>query len=94
MIYGVSVWGGGNVSNICKIDGINRSAISTFICNLQPNITPPIKYVYVYKLNCLTQFHKYKFNTTFEYFFMEILELIPSHDHNTRFLVNHNIIFQ
>ena len=61
MIYGVSVWGGGNLSNVCKIDRINRSAINTFICNLQPNITPPLKFEYVYKLNCLTQFHKYKF---------------------------------
>ena len=68
MIYGVSVWGGGNLSNICKIDRINRSAINTFICNLQPNTTPPLKFECVYKLNCLAQFHKYKFDTTFEYF--------------------------
>ena len=33
MIYGVSVWGGGNLSNVCKMDIINRSAINTFICN-------------------------------------------------------------
>ena len=74
MMYGVSVWGGGNLSNICKIDRINRSAINTFNCNLQPNISPPLKFEYVYKLNCLTQFHKYKFDTTFEYFSVKILE--------------------
>ena len=62
------MWGGGNLSNICKIDRINRSAINTFICNLQPNTTLPLKFECVYKLNCLTQFHKYKFDTTFEYF--------------------------
>ena len=44
MIHGVSLWGGGNLSNICKIDRINRSAIKTFICNLQPSITPPLKF--------------------------------------------------
>ena len=93
MIYGVSVWVGGNLSNICKIDRINRSAINTFICNLQPNISPPLKFEYVYKLNCLTQFHKYKFDTTFEYFFVKILELFPSHDHSTRFFINNNYSF-
>ena len=93
MIYGDSVWGGGNLSNVCKIERINKSAINTFICNLQPNVTPPLKFKYVYKLNCSTQFHKYKFNATFEYFFIKILKLIASHDHNTRFLVNHNYSF-
>ena len=44
MIYGVSVWGGGDLSNICRIEIINRSAINTLICNLQPNITPPLKF--------------------------------------------------
>ena len=47
MIYGASVWGCGNLSNICKIDRINRSAVNAFICNLQPNITPPLKFEYI-----------------------------------------------
>ena len=94
MIYGVSVWGGGNLSNICKIDRNIRASINTFICNLQPNITPPLKFEYVYKLKCLPQFHKHKFDRyLIRIFFVKILELIPSHDHNTRFFVNNNCSF-
>ena len=37
MIYGVSVWGGGNLSNVCKIDGVNRSALNIYL-------QPPTKY--------------------------------------------------
>ena len=87
------MWGGGNLSNICKIDRIIRTPINTFICNLQLNITPPLKFEYVYKLNCVTQFQKYKFDTIFDFFFVKILELIPSHVHNTRFFVNNNSSF-
>ena len=47
MIYGDSVWGGGNLSNVCKIERINKTAINTFICNLQPNVTPALKFEYV-----------------------------------------------
>ena len=93
-MYGVSVWGGGNLCNICKIDRINRSAINAFIYNPPPNITSPLKFECVYQLSCLTQFHKYKSDATLEYFFVKILELIPFHDHNTRFLVIIIILLQ
>ena len=93
MIYGVLVWGGGNLSNICKIDKINRLAINTFICNLQPNITSPLKFEYVYKLKCLTQFHKYKFDNTLEYFFYKNswIDSFPWSQH--QIFVNNNYSF-
>ena len=44
--------------------------INTYIYNFQLNITPPLKFECAYQLSCLTQSHKYKFDATFEYFFV------------------------
>ena len=41
MNYAISVWGGGNITNINKINSINRSAISIF-CNKLPCHVPRI----------------------------------------------------
>ena len=84
---------GGNITNINKINSINRSAISIF-CNKLPCYVPRIlQFNEVYMLNCLYYFNKYMHDENFVVFHSHITSLIPNHVHATRFSSNINFTF-
>ena len=84
---------GGNITNINKINSINRSAISIF-CNKLPCYVPRIlQFNEVYMLNCLYYFNKYMHDENFVVFHSLIISLIPNHVHATRFSSNINFTF-
>ena len=57
MIYGIAVWGGGNVTNASRINKINRAAISIFVEDLPEHISVPFQYDNVYRCHCSIIFH-------------------------------------
>ena len=93
MTYGIPIWGGGNITNISKIDKINRSAINLFSRDIPLIISKPLNFCDIYKYFSATQFHKYKINNSFEYFYRKVNALIPAHDHHTRFFTNNNYLY-
>lgn len=89
MTYGIAVWGGAGDTNVGKLRRLNRSTIGIFVNNLNPNILSPLQYDQVYLLVCLIKFHSYKINNFFFHFHYKIANLIPVHNHDTRFLADH-----
>lgn len=93
MSYSISVWGGGNITNINKISQINRSAINTFNSNVPVHGKTPLSSKAFYKQNCLCLFHKYLHDVEFLYFNSLIKELVPSHNRETRFVQSFNFSY-
>ena len=87
------VWGGGNVTNMNKIDRINRAAINTFVNRIPTTVSKPLSFREIFKLNCLCTLHKYKIDNRFEYFTNKISVNVPNQIHLTRFSVNENHFF-
>lgn len=92
LAYCISVWGGGNITNINKVSRINRSVINLFVSQLPPNIAPPFQYSAIYQYHSLLTFHRYvyNFNNNFPYFYNKIALLLPNHEHVTRFALSNN----
>ena len=90
MSYVISVWGGGNITNINKIRRINNRAIDIFAHTIPEHVSQPLAYDSVYTYFCLTTFHKYVHNEQFSHFHQLISCLVPDHIHNTRFNLSHN----
>ena len=88
MTYGVAVWGGGNVTNVSRIYKINRAAINIFVGDLPKHIPSPFQYDNVYSYHCSIIFHKFVTTDNLEYFNAKISNLIPVHNHSTRFMLN------
>ena len=89
MTYGIAVWGGGNVTNASRIYKINRAAVNIFVEYLPEHISVPFQYVNVYRYHCSIVFHKFVTTDNFEYFNTKISNLIPVHNHSTRFISNY-----
>lgn len=90
MIYGIAVWGGGNRTNVNKVERINESAVRIFNNKLPVEILRPLSFGDVYIYNCSLFFYKFSNNILFSYFNNKINLLIPIHDHSTRFTVSNN----
>ena len=88
MVYGISVWGGSNITYVNRIININRAALTTFRNRLPDSIPNPLPFDKIYQYNCLNSFHKYKNDVNFDYFNSKICNLTPVHDHVTRFAIN------
>ena len=86
MTYGISVWGGGNITNISKLDRLNNGAINVFKEDLPSHVSIPMPFKNVYILNVLNLFYKYA-NDDRSGFYSRIAPLIPNHDHATRFSI-------
>ena len=85
IVYCISVWGGGGITNIDKISKINKAALKLCVRDLQPSAPQPFQYYNIYKLKCLGDFHKYANNNSFKNLHTKIHKLIPDHVHCTRF---------
>ena len=85
MIYGIAIWGGGNITNLNMISRINRTAVNIFINELPFSISQPLSFNLVYQYFCLLAFYRYANREHFPYFHNKIFNLIPVHGHGTRF---------
>ena len=86
MVYGISVWGGGGVTNISRIRKVNSSTLNIFTDKLAPNSPHPLSFDDAYSLFCLAEFRFHRFSCAggMEHFYNKINSLIPSHSHGTR----------
>ena len=84
MVYGISVWGGGGVTNISRIRKVNSSTLNIFTDKLAPNSPHPLSFDDAYSLFCLAEFHRFSCAGGMEHFSSKINSLIPSHTHGTR----------
>ena len=90
MIYGIAIWGGGNITNLNMVSRINRTAVNIFINELPFSIPQPLTFNLVYQYFCLLAFYRYANCENFPYFHNKIFNLIPVHGHNTRFSSSNN----
>ena len=90
MIYGIAIWGGGNITNLNMVSRINRTAVNTFINELPFSIPQPLTFNLVYQYFCLLAFYRYANCENFPYFHNKIINLIPVHGHSTRFSSSNN----
>ena len=67
---------------------INTAAINIFVEDLPEHIPGLIQYDNVYRYHCSIIFHKFVITDNFEYFNAKISNLIPVHNHSTRFTSN------
>ena len=84
MVYGISVWLGGGVTNISRIRKVNSSTLNIFTDKLAPNSPHPLSFDDAYSLFCLAEFHRFSCSGGMEHFYNKINSLIPSHTHGTR----------
>lgn len=85
LVYGCSVWGGCGITNTNKIRSINKSAIGVVTKNLPNFVAHPLQYDDVYKVTCLSTFHRYIHSKEMDHFNHQIAGLVPEHCHGTRF---------
>ena len=90
MTYGIAVWGGGNITNVSKINNLNKSTVKIFSNDFNDNAVQPLSYKSVYEYYCLCFFHRYSINEYIQYFHVKIQCLIPVYNQNTRFKKNNN----
>ena len=56
MIYGIAIWGGGNITNLNIVSRINRTAVNIFINELPFSIPQPLTFNLVYQYFCYYHF--------------------------------------
>ena len=89
--YGIVVWGGCGVTNRTRIIRAQNRALS-LLSDLPRDVKQPLSFEKLYQLRVLCQLHKYiNLDMSGTYFSDKILELIPNHDHLTRFSVGENL---
>ena len=87
MVYGISVWGGGGVTNISRIHKVNSCTLNIFTDKLAPNSPHPLSFDDAYSLFCQSEFHRFSCACGMEHFYNKINSLIPFHNHGT----HHNL---
>ena len=84
LIYCINVWGGCGITNSNKIANIQQRALSFFTNKVAGN--DPLPYNSVYQYFSLCKFQRIYFHSHSQYFFDRISELLPCHQHVTRFI--------
>ena len=84
LIYSINVWGGCGITNSNKITNIQQRALSFFTNKVAGN--DPLPYNSVYQYFSLCKFQRIYFHSHSQYFFDRISELLPCHQHCTRFI--------
>ena len=89
--YGVVVWGGCGITNRNKIIRAQNKAVS-LLSELPLDVPQPLSFEKQYIFKVLCQFHKYIGGTIrSDHFTANINQLIPVHEHRTRFHVEENV---
>ena len=93
LIYGIPIWGGCGLTNINRVTTINNKICSIF-ASIYNNSFVPYPYLNVYHYFLLCTFHnlitKHNHNP---YFSNKLLDLVPDHDHLTRFSNNQQLSY-
>lgn len=91
IIYGICVWGGCGVTNTNKIKRLQNRAISMFVNKVTCRF-PPLLFTDIYRLRCLCLFHRLVYGDHNVYFKNKIVDLVPVHQHSTRFREGDNLL--
>ena len=83
MIYAVTVWGGTGINNTRKMANIQRRALKLFENGY--GSSKPFDYWHLYSFYLMRKFQTIVHGDNSQYFYYNILPLIPDHEHLTRF---------